>query len=81
MCYYTWSSVPPEQVERVKGKSPYELLWDDSLGAGLQMACFDVVGKMLATPVWSLMGDKVRERCTKSKHPGTRSVYNFVPSC
>ena len=34
---------------------------DDSLGAGLQMALFDVVGKILETPVHQLIGMKVRD--------------------
>ena len=37
-------------------------MWDDSFGAGLQMACFDVVGKRLGAPVWALLGKKVRDR-------------------
>ena len=27
---YTWGKVSKEQIERVKGRSPFELLWDDS---------------------------------------------------
>jgi L-alanine-DL-glutamate epimerase-like enolase superfamily enzyme len=34
---------------------------DDSLGAGLQMALFDVVGKALEVPVYELLGSKVRD--------------------
>lgn len=34
---------------------------DDSLGAGLQMALFDVVGKILEPPVHQLIGTKVRD--------------------
>jgi len=45
MCYYTWSKVPQEQIERVIGKSPFEFLWDDTLGAGLQMAIYDLGGQ------------------------------------
>ena len=33
---YTWGRV--QATERVMGKSPFEMMWDDSLGAGLQMA-------------------------------------------
>ena len=45
--HYTWSRVTDQAVERVVGNSPAELMNDDSLGAGLQMALFDVVGKVL----------------------------------
>ncbi len=63
MCYYTWSRVPEEQVQRVIGRSPFELLWDDRLGAGLQMAVYDLVGKALEVPCYRLLGPKVREWC------------------
>lgn len=36
---YTWGRVQAQ--ERVVGKTPFENMWDDSLGAGLQMALFD----------------------------------------
>ena len=41
-------------------------MWDDSLGAGLQMALFDAVGKTLGTPAYRLLGTKVREFCPLS---------------
>ena len=63
MCYYTWGQVPKEQIERVKGKSPFEFLWDDSLGAGLQMAVYDLAGKALEVPCYRLVGPKAREWC------------------
>lgn len=62
MCYYTWGATTDEAAERAEGANPAEIMWDDSLGAGLQMACFDAVGKLLDAPVWSLLGNKVRER-------------------
>ncbi len=66
MVYYTWSRVPEEQIERVKGHSPYEFLWDDDLGAGLQMALWDLAGKALGLPCYKLMGPKVRDWCPVS---------------
>jgi len=63
MCYYTWGRVPDEQVERVTGRSPFEFLWDDSLGAGLQMAIYDLAGKALGVPCYRLLGPKVRDWC------------------
>ena len=41
---YTWGRV--DIAERVIGRSPFELMWDDTLGAGLQMALFDAAGKL-----------------------------------
>jgi L-alanine-DL-glutamate epimerase-like enolase superfamily enzyme len=60
---YTWGRVTPEAIERVKGQNPFALLWDDSLGAGLQMALFDVAGKAAGVPVYRLLGQKVRDWC------------------
>jgi L-alanine-DL-glutamate epimerase-like enolase superfamily enzyme len=41
--HYTWGNVTDEAVERMRGKNPADFLGDDSLGAGLQMAIYDVV--------------------------------------
>jgi len=48
-------------VDSVLGKSPAALMNDDSLGAGLQQALHDVVGKVLEVPVHVLLGSKVRD--------------------
>lgn len=61
--HYTWGVVTDEAVDRAMGANPAELLWDDSLGAGLQQALFDVVGKALGAPVHRLLGTAVRARC------------------
>jgi L-alanine-DL-glutamate epimerase-like enolase superfamily enzyme len=66
MIYYTWSRVPQEQIDRVIGHSPFEFLWDDKLGSGLQMAMYDLAGKALGVPCYKLMGPKVREWCPAS---------------
>lgn len=63
MIYYTWGRVPEEQIKRVIGQSPFEFLWDDDLGAGLQMAIYDLAGKALGLPCYKLMGTKVRDWC------------------
>jgi L-alanine-DL-glutamate epimerase-like enolase superfamily enzyme len=60
MPYYTWGATTDAAVGRAQGVSAAEMMWDDSLGAGLQMACFDAVGKALGVPVWALLGQKVR---------------------
>ena len=62
--HYTWGRVTDEAIARVKGRNPAELLGDDSLGAGLQMALYDVVGKALEVPVYRLFNlPRVREWC------------------
>ncbi|MCY4118115.1 MAG: mandelate racemase/muconate lactonizing enzyme family protein [Caldilineaceae bacterium] len=61
---YTWSRVP--DTDRVLGRSPFDCMWDDSLGAGLQMALFDAAGKLAGVPVHRLLGSKVRDWCPVS---------------
>jgi L-alanine-DL-glutamate epimerase-like enolase superfamily enzyme len=63
---YTWGRVTDAGVARVQGKAPAECMWDDRLGAGLQMALFDVVGKAEGVPAYRLLGDKVRDWCPLS---------------
>lgn len=58
---YTWGRV--NIAERVIGRSPFSIMWDDSLGAGLQMALFDAAGKLAGVPVRDLLGQSVREWC------------------
>ena len=66
MCFYNGGSVSEEERQAVIGKSPYELLWDDSLGWGIQMAVYDLVGKALEVPCYRLLGRKVRDWCPVS---------------
>ncbi len=62
--HYTWGRVSEAAIERVKGQNPADFLGDDSLGAGLQMAIYDVVGKALGVPVYKLFNlPKVRDWC------------------
>ena len=60
--HYTWCRVTDEAVEKVVGQSPARLMHDDSLGCGLQMALFDVAGRILEVPVHQLLGARVRDR-------------------
>ena len=60
---YTWSRVPEDIRDRTVGCRAGDLLWDDSLGAGIQMALFDAVAKSLGVPVYRLLGPKVRDWC------------------
>lgn len=62
MQFYTFQTVSDEAEQKCIGRDPAEIMWDDSFGAGLQMACFDVVGKRLGAPIWALLGKKVRDR-------------------
>lgn len=62
--HYTWGRVPDTAIERVRGGNPADFLGDDSLGAGLQMALYDLVGKALGVPAYRLFNlPRVREWC------------------
>ncbi|MBA3945599.1 MAG: mandelate racemase/muconate lactonizing enzyme family protein [Herpetosiphonaceae bacterium] len=62
--HYTWGRVSDAAIERVRGGNPAEFLGDDSLGAGLQMALYDLVGKVLGVPAYRLFNlPRVREWC------------------
>jgi L-alanine-DL-glutamate epimerase-like enolase superfamily enzyme len=63
MPFYTWSSVTDEDTYRVLGRDPAEMMWDDTIGPGLQQALFDAVGKARDVPIHRLLGRKVRDRC------------------
>lgn len=62
--HYTWGKVTDDAIERVRGSNPVELLGTDGLGAGLEMALYDVVGKALGVPIYELLNlPKVRDWC------------------
>ncbi len=61
--FYTWGRVSDDAVRKVEGQNPFEFLWDDSLGAGLQMALWDLAGKVLDVPCYRLLGTKLRDWC------------------
>ncbi|MEU4701424.1 mandelate racemase/muconate lactonizing enzyme family protein [Nonomuraea dietziae] len=62
--HYTWARTTDESAARVVERHPAELMADDSLGAGLQMALYDVVGRALGVPVHRLLGQPmVRQWC------------------
>ncbi|MDP6443911.1 MAG: mandelate racemase/muconate lactonizing enzyme family protein [Pirellulaceae bacterium] len=81
MPYYTWGDVTDEAVERARGQNVAEVMWDDTLGAGLQMACFDAAGKLLDAPVWSLLGNKVREQCHTGWWAIDMPVEDWILEC
>ena len=63
---YTWGASAEARVEASRGRSVFDLLWDDGLGAGLQMACFDAAGRAAGVPCHRLMGPQYRDACPVS---------------
>ena len=59
LMYYTWGATADDDVARAHGRNALDLLWDDSLGAGLQMALFDAIGRAAEMPVHALLGEKL----------------------
>ncbi|HSH79072.1 MAG TPA: mandelate racemase/muconate lactonizing enzyme family protein [Herpetosiphonaceae bacterium] len=53
--YYTFGNVRDETIAQLRGANPAEYLGDDSVGASLQMALYDVVGKALGVPAYHLL--------------------------
>lgn len=81
LLYYTWGVSSDEDVERIEGKNAVELVWDDSLGAGLQMALFDAVAKQIGVPIHSLLGNKVNDRTPLSWWNIDMAADDMVSEC
>ncbi|MBC8352858.1 MAG: mandelate racemase/muconate lactonizing enzyme family protein [Planctomycetes bacterium] len=61
LLYYTWGVPDDADIRRVLGQNAFEVMWNDELGAGLQMALFDAVAKTSGIPIHALLGPKVHE--------------------
>ena len=60
--HYTWQKTSDTAVRQCIGRNAADLMWMDSIGAGLQQALFDIVGKTLGVPVHKVLGGvQVRE--------------------
>jgi len=81
LLYYTWGVTKDKDVTRAIGKNAREIMWDDSLGAGLQMALFDAVGKTLEEPVHALLGEKVHSRTPLSWWNIDTSAADMASEC
>jgi L-alanine-DL-glutamate epimerase-like enolase superfamily enzyme len=79
---YTWAKVPDKIAERVVGWEAADLLWEDDLGAGVQMALFDAVGKLLNVPAYRLLGSKkVRAWCPISWWAMDMPPHDWAQQC
>ncbi|WP_339910710.1 mandelate racemase/muconate lactonizing enzyme family protein [Symmachiella dynata] len=83
MVYYTWgeSTVTDAAKNQVIGKHPAENMWDDSLGAGLQIALFDAAAKVLDAPLHQMLGQQVRDRCHLSWWDIDLPAADWISEC
>jgi galactonate dehydratase len=68
----------PTHIERLWGRMMAAIMGHGVLGTvgagaltGIDMALWDIKGKVLDTPVWNLLGGKVRDRIRVYGHAGT----------
>ncbi|MCO6456970.1 MAG: mandelate racemase/muconate lactonizing enzyme family protein [Pirellulaceae bacterium] len=81
LLYYTWRASQDEDVQRAMGKNAAAIMWDDSLGAGLQMALFDAVARALDVPIHHLLGHQVHERTPLSWWNIDTSAQDMASEC
>lgn len=78
---YTWATVPNDIADRVVGGDAGGLLWEDGLGAGVQIALFDAIGKTLNIPAYRLLGTKIRDWCPLSWWGMDMSPTDWAQQC
>jgi galactonate dehydratase len=81
MLYYTWGVPSDQDCKRVIGKSAIEMMWDDTLGAGLQMALFDAVGRTAQVPVHALLGRQIHSTTPLSWWNIDTSATDMASEC
>lgn len=81
LLYYTWGATEDADVRRALGANAVEIMWDDELGAGLQMALFDAVARSLEVPVHALLGKQVYQRTPLSWWNIDTSPEDMVAEC
>ena len=81
MPFYTWGEVTDEAVTRALGRTASELMWDDTLGSGLQMALFDAVGKANDVPIHHFLGKQVRNDAAISWWSLEMPVEDWLSEC
>jgi len=81
LLFYTWGVPSDAAVKSVIGKSAIEVMWDDDLGAGLQMALFDAVGRTAGVPVHALLGKKLHQKTPLSWWNIDTSAEDMASEC
>ncbi len=81
LLYYTWGATHDADVRRAEGKNAAAIMWDDELGAGLQMALFDAVAKAADVPVHRLLGAQVHSQTPLSWWNIDTSAEDMAAEC
>lgn len=81
LLHYTWGVTEDDDVKSAMGKNAVEIMWDDSIGAGLQMAIFDAVARTAEVPVHRLLGDQVHQTTPLSWWNIDTSVEDMASEC
>ncbi|MDP7019994.1 MAG: enolase C-terminal domain-like protein [Pirellulaceae bacterium] len=81
LLYYTWGATGDRDVDRALGSNAVEIMWDDSLGAGLQMALFDAVARSADVPIHRLFGAQVHDRTPLSWWNIDTSAADMAAEC
>ena len=81
LLFYTWGATSDEAVASAVGKNAASLMWDDSLGAGLQIALFDAVAKANEVPVHRLLGHKIYDKTPLSWWNIDTSADDMAAEC
>ena len=72
---------PRGDNRRVLGRDAAELMWDDTLGSGLQGALLDAVAKVNDVPIHRLLGPKYRDRALLSWWAVDMPGEDWVKEC
>lgn len=81
LLYYTWGATEDKDVERAQGRNAVEIMWDDELGAGLQMAIFDALARAADVPIHRLLGNQVNEKTPLSWWNIDTSAEDMAAEC
>lgn len=81
LLYYTWGRTGDKDVQRTIGKNALDLMWDDSLGAGLQIGLFDAAAKTAGVPVHRLLGKQVHQTTPLSWWNIDTSAADMASEC
>lgn len=81
LLFYTWGVTEDADVRRAMGRNAAEMMWDDTLGAGLQMALFDAVARTLQVPIHCLLGRQVYQKTPLSWWNIDTSAADMAAEC